>query len=241
MQEGEIHAASLRGGGFFMISCFIFQIFEKLIGKYFRLLFKSSVLKNTIFIMILVLAAKTISAQEKKGVDSESKVLKSVIIDEDTVFIADIPEVRIYPSRSFSNRWQYWRYRRLVRNVKAAYPYAKMAGKLLKDLDKELASMPTEIQRKHHVKKVEKEIREEFEDEVKHLTISQGRILIKLVDRETGNTTYEVLQDLKGNFSAVFWQAIARIFGSTLRSEYEPEGEDQQIENIVLMIESGQL
>lgn len=188
----------------------------------------------------MVLAGKMLFAQEKNGGD-EAQVLESVIIGDDTVLISSIPEVKIYPSRTFKNRWQYWRYRRLVRNVKAAYPYAKMAGEILKDLDQKLASMPTELQRKRYVKKVEKEIREEFEDEVKHLTISQGRILIKLVDRETGNTTYSVLQDLKGNFSAVFWQAIARIFGSTLKSEYDPEGEDQLIERIVLMIESGQL
>jgi len=190
--------------------------------------------------LILFLAGKMLFAQEKNG-DNEPQVLKSVIIGDDTVLISSIPEVKIYPSHTFKNRWQYWRYRRLVKNVKAAYPYAKMAGEILQDLDQKLVSMPTELQRKHYVKKVEKEIREEFEDEVKHLTISQGRILIKLVDRETGNTTYEVLQDLKGNFSAVFWQAIARIFGSTLKSEYDPEGEDQLIESIVLMIETGQL
>jgi len=178
---------------------------------------------------------------QEKGKTFQPQVLEFVIIGDDTVLISNIPEVKIYPRQTFKNRWQYWRYRRLVRNVKAAYPYAKMAGKILKDLDQELASMPAEFQRKRYVKKVEKKIRNEFEDEVKHLTISQGRILIKLVDRETGNTTYEVLKDIKGNFSAVFWQAIARIFGSTLKAEYDPDGEDQLIERIVLMIESGQL
>ncbi len=179
-------------------------------------------------------------AQEKEEA-SRSQVLESVIIDGDTFLISNIPEVKIYPAQKFNSRWQYWRYRRLVRNVKAAYPYAKTAGRILTDLDKKLHEIPTEVQRKRYVKKVEKEIRDEFEDEVKHLTISQGRILIKLIDRETGNTTYEVLQEVRGNFSAVFWQAIARIFGSSLKSEYNPEADDQLIEQIVLMIESGQL
>jgi hypothetical protein len=191
-------------------------------------------------ILSLLFAGEIMLAQEK-GKTFQPQVLEFVIIGDDTVLISNIPEVKIYPRQTFKNRWQYWRYRRLVRNVKAAYPYAKMAGKILKDLDQELASMPAEFQRKRYVKKVEKKIRNEFEDEVKHLTISQGRILIKLVDRETGNTTYEVLKDIKGNFSAVFWQAIARIFGSTLKAEYDPDGEDQLIERIVLMIESGQL
>jgi hypothetical protein len=82
---------------------------------------------------------------------------------------------------------------------------------------------------------------DEFEDEVKHLTITQGRILMKLIDRETGDTTYYLLKDLKGNLSAVFWQAVARVFGSNLKTTYDPDGEDKLIEQIVLMIEAGQL
>jgi len=197
-------------------------------------------LKRVIFILTFILPAGLLYAQENQA-DSKTHVLKSVIIEGDTFLISDIPEVKIYPARKFDSRWQYWRYRRLVRNVKAAYPYAKTAGDILKDLDQKLAVMPTEIQRKRYVNKVEKQIRDEFEDKVKHLTISQGRILIKLIDRETGNTTYEVLKDMKGNFSAVFWQAIARVFGSTLKSEYDAGGDDELIESIILMIESGQL
>ena len=178
---------------------------------------------------------------ETENDTTNSAVLRSVIVGDDTLLVSHIPEVKIYPRHKFDNRWQYWRYRRLIRNVKAAYPYAKTAGKILQDLDKELAAINTKVQRKKYVNKVEKEIRDEFEDEVKHLTISQGRILIKLIDRETGNTTYDVLKEVKGNFSAVFWQAIARIFGSTLKSDYDPEGDDRMIEEIILMIENGQL
>lgn len=181
------------------------------------------------------------SALNAQSVQGDTAVLESVIRDGDTLFLSYLPEVNIYPRPEFDNRWQLWRYRRLIRNVKAAYPYAKTAGKLLLDLDAELAALENDRQRNKHVNKVEKQIREEFEDEVRHLTISQGRILIKLIDRETGDTSYAVLQELKGNVSAVFWQAIARIFGSTLKSEYDPEGEDQMIEQIIRMIEAGQL
>ncbi len=169
------------------------------------------------------------------------QILRSQIIDGDTLLLSNIPEVKIYPVPNFENRWQYWRYRRLVKNVKAAYPYARKAGEILQGLEGELAAISGERKRKQYVKDIEQKIRDEFEDEVKHLTITQGRILIKLIDRETGNTTYEVLQDIKGNFSAVFWQAIARVFGSTLKSDYDPEGDDYLIEQIILMIEAGQL
>ncbi len=168
-------------------------------------------------------------------------VLRAQIHEGDTVLVSTLPEVIIYPSYPYRNRWDYWRYRRLVHNVKVAYPYAKMAAQKLEDLDARLASLRGEKKRKELVKITEKQMREEFEGQLRDLTITQGRILIKLIDRETGNTTYKVLQNVKGNFSAVFWQTIARVFGSNLKSEYDPAGEDKLIEQIILMIEAGQL
>lgn len=168
-------------------------------------------------------------------------VMKTKIIGNDTLLYYEIPELNVYPGYQFKNRWDHWKYQRLVRNVKAAYPYAKLAGEKLMELDKQLMSIPSEKKRKEAIKQAEKNIRAEFEEDVKHLTVTQGRILIKLIDRETGNTTYNVLQNLKGNVSAVFWQAIARIFGSNLKSEYDPYGEDQLIEMIIFLIEAGQL
>ncbi len=168
-------------------------------------------------------------------------ILKAEIIDGDTVFLYNLPELNVYPGYKYRNRWEFWKYQRLIRNVKAAYPYSKIASERLKELDQQLVNIESERKRKQLVKETEKQIRDEFEDRVKHLTITQGRILIKLIDRETGNTTYKVLQDIKGNFSAVFWQTIARVFGSNLKSEYDPDGDDKMIEHIILMIESGQL
>ena len=169
-----------------------------------------------------------------------SKVMKAVIIGNDTILVSSIPELNIYPL-VFASRWEHWKYRRLIRNVKAAYPYAKLAGNKLKDLDLRLASMRNERQKKQFIDQTEDQLRSEFEDQLKHLTITQGRILIKLVYRETGNTTYQAVQDVKGNFSAGFWQAVARIFGSNLKSVYNPETdeEDKVIEYIIQLIEMG--
>jgi hypothetical protein len=116
-----------------------------------------------------------------------------------------------------------------------------MAKEKLIELDEELSQIKGKKARKKFIDDVEDELREEFEDELKGLTISQGRILIKLIDRETGDTSYELVKEMKGSFSAVFWQAIARLFGSNLKSEFDPEGEDRLINEIVLLIESGQL
>lgn len=168
-------------------------------------------------------------------------VMRSRIINGDTTLISEIPEVEIFSSYVYKSWWDHRRYLRLVRNVKAAYPYAKLAGLKLKDLDARLASMQSDRQRKAFIENMENELRGEFEDALRGLTITQGGILIKLIYRETGNTTYQVLRDIKGNFSAGFWQTIARIFGNNLKDKYDPYDEDVMIEIIINMIESGQL
>ncbi len=168
-------------------------------------------------------------------------VMKARVINGDTILVSDLPEVSIYPSYKYRNRWDYWRYQRLVKNVKTVYPYAKLAAQKLQEIDRTLATIKGEKKRKQYIKLSEKQMMDDFEGDIKNLTITQGRILLKLIDRETGNTTYYILQDLKGNFSAVFWQTIARVFGSNLKSEYDPLGEDRLIEQIVLMIDAGQL
>ena len=189
------------------------------------------------FIIFFSLPVYTQSQEEVKG----RYVMKARIIDNDTVLVAEIPELDVYPGYYFRNIWDYWKYQRLVRNVKAAYPYAKIAGMKLTELDQQLVKINSEKERKKLIVEAEDRIRSEFEEDVKRLTVTQGRILIKLIDRETGNTSYEVLQNIKGNFSAVFWQTIARIFGSNLKSEYDPHGEDELIERIIVLIEAGQL
>ena len=91
------------------------------------------------------------------------------------------------------------------------------------------------------MKQVERELRAEFEDQLVKLTISQGRLLIKLIDREIGRTSYDVIRDLRGGVSAVFWQTIARIFGSNLKSEFHAIGEDKLLNELILLHEHGLL
>jgi len=168
-------------------------------------------------------------------------VARAVVIDGDTLWVADLDEVYIFPTKKFKNRRERRRYTRLIYNVKKAYPWAKMAGDKLTEVEIHMMSLETEKEQKDYMKVVEKELLKDYKDDLKKLTVTQGRILIKLVDRETGDTSYELVRDLRGKISAVFWQALARLFGSNLKSEYEPEGEDRLIEEIVVLIENGQL
>jgi hypothetical protein len=157
----------------------------------------------------------------------------------DTIPMVELPELRIYVRQDFDYLYLKRRYRRLIRNVKKAYPYAKVAGIKLKELDDHLVTIKNEKEQHAYIDQAEKEIMVEFEKEVKKLTVSQGIILVKLIDRETGRTSYQVIKELKGGFTAFFWQGLARIFGNNLKAEYDPEDADRIIEDIVLGIEAG--
>jgi hypothetical protein len=166
-------------------------------------------------------------------------VTRAVVEGNDTIPVFEIPELRIYERQDFDYLYLKRRYRRLIRNVKKAYPYAKVAGIKLKKLDNHLVTIKNEKEQQAYINQAEKEIMAEFEKEVKKLTVSQGIILVKLIDRETGRTSYQVIKELKGGFIAFFWQGIARIFGNNLKAEYDPEVTDRVIEDIVLGIEAG--
>jgi hypothetical protein len=116
-----------------------------------------------------------------------------------------------------------------------------MAGKKYDEVSEHMLSLTTERERREYIKQVEAEIMDEYEDDLKKLSITQGRILLKLIDREIGETSYDLLKELKGTFSAVFWQALARIFGNNLKSEFDPNGEDKLLNEIMILLENGQL
>ena len=161
------------------------------------------------------------------------------IIEGDTIALIDVKPVVIFPPVAFSSKRASVRYDKLVYNVKKVYPYAKLAGKQLAVYKNILDTIPTEKARKLYMKKAEKELELKFGDEIKDLTFSQGKILIKLIYRETGNSTFDIVKQLRGGFTAFIWQTMARIFGYDLKTDYDPGGNDQAIEQIVLMIEAG--
>lgn len=184
--------------------------------------------------------AKSLIAQENNKLDS-IHVLHTVIVDGDTIPNVTLEEVVIFPRLVFKSRYKRRRYSKLIRDVKRAYPYAMYAKKMLDKMETEFQDLTTEKEKKKYIKSIEKELMGKFADELKKLTIKQGRILLKLIDRETGDTSYELLKSLRGSFSAVFWQALARLFGSNLKSQYDPTGDDRLVERVVRLIEVGQI
>ena len=163
------------------------------------------------------------------------------ILNGDTIPSLEMNTMIVFPPQQDApaDKKELEKYIRLVYNVRKVYPYAKLAAAKLDQYRKVLDTIPSERKRKAYIKKAQKELESKFGDEIKNLSFSQGKILIKLVYRQTGNSTYDIVKDLRGSFSAFIWQTMARLFGYDLKKPYDPEGEDQAIEKIVRMIDAG--
>jgi len=147
----------------------------------------------------------------------------------------------VYVHVGAKNKRQIERFSRLMYNVRKVYPYARLSAEKLQEYDDMLAKVPNVNEQKRLMKEAEKQLRKQFQKDVENLTFSQGVILLKLVDRETGKTTYKIVDELRGSLRAFFYQTIARMFGMNLKSQYDPKGKDRDIEKIVCMIEKGEL
>lgn len=207
-----------------------------------------SAMKNTFLFLLIGYTFSSLAQDTNNVVKPKMKgrnapmALEKTVIDGDTIAIYRMPEVKIEEQRVFKNKREEKKYWRMVRNVKKALPYAKIAKEKLDKYETQLEGKKKGA-RKRIMKQVEKELLAEYEDELKGLTITQGRILLKLIDRETGHTSYELVESLRGWLSANFWQGIAVLFDASLKSEFDPKSsdDDAMIEEIVLKIEKGEL
>jgi hypothetical protein len=191
--------------------------------------------KRCVFVCLVFSAlAVEIHAQEKN-------ITRATMHQGDTIPMVVLSPHGVYARRSFKNKREEQRFNRLQKKVMKVYPYAKLAGQQLELYAKELENVDKERQKRMYYKKIEEELKAQYMEELKNLTITEGAILIKLIDRETQNTSYQLVRDFRGQVSAFFWQGLARIFGQNLKNEYDPNGDDRDIEFIVKQIESGQL
>jgi hypothetical protein len=168
------------------------------------------------------------------------KVSKTVV-DGDTIQYMELQNVYVYPEPTFKNKRQQQAYTRLVRNVKKVLPIAKEVRQILIETAEYVETLPTKRERDEHLKRVEESIVKEYKPKMKKLTFSQGKLLIKLVDRECNSTAYEAIQAFVGPVRAGMWQAFAWMFGASLKKGYNPDGVDKLTERVVLLVEAGQL
>ena len=201
-----------------------------------------------ILFILTILASSAFASAQKDSLLHKSDTLPERFyllhnVERDGVNLPEIEikDVTILAKRKLFEGFQYWKYERLVYNVKKVYPYALIVREKFKDVNAALEKMPDEKDRKNYLKEVEKQVFHDYEADMREMTISQGKILIRLIDRETNITSYNLIKQYRGKISASFWQGIARIFGTNLKDEYDPFVEDLLIENIISEIESGRL
>lgn len=167
-------------------------------------------------------------------------LVEQVYYQGDTIPYAKLSAYTCVAERTFKTYRQKAAWDRLKYNVKKVYPYAILASAKLKEYDQVMATIPTDYGKKAFMRQAEKDLKNQFEDELKNLTVTQGRILIKLIDRETGKTTYDIVKCMRGSFSAAMWQGVAIVFNSSLKADYDAEGDEKNIEMAIKLIEDGQ-
>jgi len=179
--------------------------------------------------------------QKNDTLQGKSFLLQKVKRDGVTMPEVEIKEVTVFARPTFARKRDFRQYERLVYNLKRVYPYALIVRLRLAQVNEDMRNLKTEKERKDYMRSVEKDVFAKYEGDMRDMTMTQGRLLIKLIDRETQNTSYTLIKDYRGKLAAAFWQGIARIFGTNLKEEYDPYGDDALIESIVLEIEAGNL
>ncbi len=182
---------------------------------------------------------------EEKGKQLSELTVAYAVIDDngDTTITVNLPEMDVSLMLQYQEMLDTYHGRRLINNVRKVYPYAKEAGRLLAQYDSILVDLPSNKARRQLMKSAEDDITNKYSKELKQMTFSQGAILIRLIDRETGNSSFKLVQALRGKFRAAFYQGFARLWGYNLKTQFDPTAnkEDANIEIIIAMIENGWL
>ncbi len=171
---------------------------------------------------------------------AENGLLEYIVEGNDTIYIDEIRAAKVY-SRLPRQKGRDWRkYYRLVHNFSKAYPYALVAKKLVIEADSTIAADRLKgAKREKYINKIQKELFDVFEGQMRNLTVSQGALIMKLIDREVGKSSYNIIKGYKSGLTAGFWQGVAKMFGSDLKKPYDPEGEDMNTEELVNIWEAG--
>lgn len=192
-----------------------------------------------LLVYLLLLGAENAEAQRLKP---RRIVMYGTVVDNDTIPKVMLKEVKIVAPANLLSPEEIRKNKKLIRNIKIVLPYAKLAKNKLLDLNNRMLTM-SKSERKKFMKAAEMEIEKEYAAQLKNLTISQGHLLIKLVDRETGSSSYTLVQELRGSFRAFFYQTFAKLFGYDLKAEFDPVNnkKDNLIDRVVRSIEQGKI
>ena len=209
-------------------------------------------MRKIVFTIVYMCLCQQLPSQEQKTAEQVLAEMDSptfvptvkvgkVMHEGDSIQYMEMNNVYVYPQLTFKNKKQAQSYMRLVNNVKKVLPIAKEARQMLIETTEFLDMLPDEKSKNEHIKRVEEDIFRTYKPKMKKLTYSQGKLLIKLIDRECHSSSYEMIKAFMGPIRAGFWQVFAWGFGASLKKEYDPTGTDRLTERVVLMVEAGQI
>ncbi|MCW3093694.1 MAG: hypothetical protein JWP81_4763 [Ferruginibacter sp.] len=161
----------------------------------------------------------------------------AVIYNGDTIEAKTLPALGLYSRLTAQQMRDRAKWTRLRNAVYVTYPYARRAGAVMNDINAHLVIINSKEERKKYIQTREKELKKEFTDPLTNLSIYQGKVLMKLINRQTGNNCYEIIKEYKGAFTARFYQTVAFFFSSNLKQPYDKSGEDAEMEKIVQEVE----
>jgi hypothetical protein len=198
--------------------------------------------KHHIYLVIFAIASVLIAssksaAQSGTGIHDTIRVEACVEANGDTIPCSELAPVWVYGKLTGVWKKRHAEWTRLRNAVYVTYPYALSASRIMNEINVELTDVTDKRKRKAIIKSREKDLKNQFSNKLKDLSVYQGKVLMKLINRQTGNNCYEIINEYKGHFSAAFWQTVALVFGSNLRQAYDPYDKDAMMESIVLDVE----
>ncbi|MCD8194174.1 MAG: DUF4294 domain-containing protein [Tannerellaceae bacterium] len=190
-------------------------------------------------LLLLFPTMQDLYAQEKQIIGD--KLVPVCVYKGDTIPCINLRQIYIFPPLEFKNDKERQEYYKLVRNVKKTLPLSKMINNTVIETYEYLETLPTKKEKDKHIKRVEKGLKDQYTAEMKKLTYAQGKLLIKLVDRQCNQSSYELVKAFMGPVKAGMYQTFATLFGASLKKEYDPVGNDKLTERVILLVENGQL
>lgn len=186
-------------------------------------------------IVIMLFVSLTSHAQSKYGAN-DTLFVPYIVYGGDTMTYAQLDMVTVFGEMTPEQRKAKQKWTRLRNAVYVTYPYAIKASYIINDVNQKLVTIKDPSARKKFLSTREKELKKEFTAPLTSLSVYQGKVLMKLINRQTNNSCYNIVKEYRGGFSARFWQTIAWVFGSSLKQDYDPKGEDADMEQIVLEV-----
>jgi hypothetical protein len=193
------------------------------------------------FALFIILSGYVFAQKPYQSVPSGDPIVWNEKIGQEAIYMAYLNDITIFPPERFKNKKQELFYWTTVRDVKLTFPYALLIANELNKTNKKLATLPDDKERKKYLSQYEKEVLKKYEPDLKKMNLNQGKMLLKLIDRECNESPYDLIKAYRGSFTAFFWQGVAKVFGSDLKAGYDGRDKDKIVERIIILVQENRL